>query len=120
MNKNFGAGISDFREFREKECFYIDKSLYIKEILNENSKTILITRPRRFGKSLNMSMLYHFFNMNEDSKDIFDGLKIMKEENNCLSEMNNYPVIRLSFNGIAADNYEKYDGKNKNKNKYSF
>ena len=120
MNKNFGAGISDFREFREKECFYIDKSLYIKEILNENSKTILITRPRRFGKSLNMSMLYHFFNMNEDSKDIFDGLKIMKEENNCLSEMNNYPVIRLSFNGIAADNYENMMEKIKTKISIAF
>ena len=120
MNKNFGFGINDFREFREKNCFYIDKSLFIKEAMNCSFKVMLITRPRRFGKSLNLSMLNHYLNINENSKDIFDGLKIMNESAECLDMMNAYPVVYLSFNGITASNYENMIEKIKTKISIAF
>ena len=106
MNKNFGFGISDFKKFREKNCFYIDKSLFIKEVIDGNFEVALITRPRRFGKSLNLSMLNYYFNINDNSIDLFKGLKILKESEKYLQAMNTYPVINLSFNGIKTENYK--------------
>ena len=73
-------GESDFKMLRGKKCYYIDKTMYIKHILDNQSKVILVTRPRRFGKKLNMSMLkYYFDNTAKYSKELFEGLKIMEQ-----------------------------------------
>ena len=78
--QRIAIGESDFRMLRRGNYYYIDKSLFIKHILNNGSKVILITRPRRFGKTLNMSMLRYYFDQNiKDSKELFEGLKIMNE-----------------------------------------
>jgi hypothetical protein len=69
-------GLSDFKELRERGYYFVDKSELIAEIINENNKVLLIPRPRRFGKTLNLSMLRYFFDVNEDTKDLFKGLKI--------------------------------------------
>ena len=72
-------GESDFKMLRVNKCYYIDKTMYIKHIIDNKSKVILVTRPRRFGKTLNMSMLkYYFDNTAKDSKELFEGLKIME------------------------------------------
>jgi len=96
-------GIDDFREIRENDYYYIDKTLMIQDFLTYKNKVALITRPRRFGKSLNLSMLREFFDRNRDSKKIFSELKIMKTEH--VKQMNTRPVIFLSFkncNGSTA------------------
>ncbi len=77
--KLFPIGYDDFREIRQKDYVFVDKSLLIKDILQESSKVILLTRPRRFGKTLNMSMLQYFFAANVKghvTQGIFAGLKI--------------------------------------------
>ena len=78
-------GISDFAEIIEKKCYYVDKTLLIKDLLDSTTKVTLFTRPRRFGKTLNISMLKYFFKDDRDSKGnkrdwshLFDGLKIME------------------------------------------
>ncbi len=105
MEKNFGIGIEDFKKLVTLEnVFYIDKTLFIKEIIDNSNQTILITRPRRFGKTLNMSMLDYFFDINKTSKNLFKSFKIMKEENKYTSKLNSVPVISLTFNGIKPNN----------------
>lgn len=88
-------GNDEFREIREKDYYYIDKSMLISDFLAAGDKVTLIARPRRFGKTLNMTMLREFFDINVDSTDIFQGLKIM--ETQCSDQINSRPVIYLSF-----------------------
>ncbi|MDO5557920.1 MAG: AAA family ATPase, partial [Clostridia bacterium] len=95
-----------FREIREKNYFYIDKSLYIKNIIDDASKVILITRPRRFGKTLNMDMLKCFFNIEEDSREIFKGLKIMEQGENYTNYLNSMPVIYLTLKDVMGGSFE--------------
>ena len=99
-------GIENFEKLRSEDFYYVDKTGLIRELLNNWGEVNLFTRPRRFGKSLNMSMLEHFFMMNRD-KSIFDGLEISKETALCEEYMGKYPVISVSLKGIDALTYEK-------------
>ena len=74
--KGIGIGISDFKALRIRDNYFIDKSMYIKDIIDNQSGVILITRPRRFGKTLNMSMLRYYFDIKgKDNKELFKDLK---------------------------------------------
>lgn len=96
-----GIGIENFREMRESGNYYVDKTRMIAEYLEAGDKVTLLMRPRRFGKTLNMSMLAEFFDITKDSADIFDGTEIM--DTKWVSEMNRYPVISLSFGNARGD-----------------
>ena len=78
-NKEIGIGVEDFKEVILENKYFVDKTEYIKEVIDDGSKVLLITRPRRFGKTLNMSMLKYFFDitLKEYDKELFNGLKIM-------------------------------------------
>jgi len=77
MKKKIPIGISDFKEIIKRYYYYVDKSLLIKEITDDGSKVILLPRPRRFGKTLNMTMLRYFFEKSEeDNSKLFEGLKV--------------------------------------------
>ncbi len=105
MAKVIGIGNESFQEIRENDCFYIDKTSFIKEWWENMDKSTLITRPRRFGKTLNMNMLECFFsNKYKDRGDLFEGLDIWKEEK-YRELQGTYPVIFLSFAKIKQNNY---------------
>ena len=97
MVNNIAIGIQDFSELREANLFYIDKTPFIKEWWKKKDKVTLITRPRRFGKTLNMSMVEHFFSINYANRgDLFEGLSIWQDEE-YRQLQGTYPVISLSF-----------------------
>ncbi len=98
-------GIENFEDIRKEDFYYVDKTGLITELLHNWGAVNLFTRPRRFGKTLNMSMLEHFFSLNGD-KSIFEGLEISKETSVCEEYMGKYPVIFVSLKGIDARNYE--------------
>ncbi len=98
-------GYDSFEEIRGDDFYYVDKTGLIKELLKSKAKVTLFTRPRRFGKSLNMSMLASFFSLDGD-KSIFEGLAISKEKELCERYMGNYPVIFLTLKGIDAQDYD--------------
>ena len=100
------TGIDNFKKIRNGNYYYVDKTSLIEQILNNGSEVTLFTRPRRFGKSLNMSMIQHFFEIGTDP-ELFDGLKISKNTEICEQYMGKYPVISISLKGIDADSYEK-------------
>ena len=102
---NIPVGISDFEKIRGNGFYYIDKSGLIAEILETNAEVTLITRPRRFGKTLGMSMLENFFDIRKNSKKLFEGLDIWKEEK-YREIQGTYPVIFLSFAKIKQNNYK--------------
>ncbi len=102
------VGVEDFKEIIDKNCYYVDKTLLIKDILDAGSKVSLITRPRRFGKTLNMSMLQYFFEKKEESNAyLFDGLKINTEGDVYLKHQGQYPVISISLKSLKQDTYEE-------------
>ena len=103
--KKLPIGTENFEEIRKEDFYYIDKTGLIIELLHNWGAVNLFTRPRRFGKSLNMSMLEHFFSLDGD-KSIFNGLDISKETALCEEYMGKYPVISVSLKGIDARNYE--------------
>ena len=103
--KKLPIGIENFEELRKEDFYYIDKTGLIAELLHHWGAVNLFTRPRRFGKTLNMSMLEHFFGMNGD-KRIFEGLDISKETALCEEYMGKYPVVSISLKGIDALNFE--------------
>ena len=106
MTHTVGIGIQDFLELREKHNFYIDKTSFIKEWWESNDSVTLITRPRRFGKTLNMSMVEEFFSVDYAGRgDLFEGLSIWKEEK-YQNLQGTYPVISLSFANIKETNYQ--------------
>ena len=106
------VGISDFEEIRQNGYYYIDKTGLIEEILKtQATKVTLITRPRRFGKTLGMSMLANFFDIQKDSKDLFAGLEIIKNTKLCNQWMNQYPTLFLSFKDISGNNFEDAYGR---------
>ena len=95
------VGVSNFKEIREKGYYYIDKSGLIAELLDYRGVNVtLITRPRRFGKTLGMSMLENFFDIRKDSKELFEGLEISKQQDLCGKWMNQYPTIFISFRRV--------------------
>ena len=97
-------GIEDFKEMRVQGFYYIDKTGLIKELLEHFGKVNLFTRPRRFGKTLNMSMLKYFFEIGGDST-LFDGLEIAKEKELCAKYMGKFPVITITLKGATGENY---------------
>ncbi len=103
--KKLPIGIENFEEIRKEDFYYIDKTGFIVELLHNWGAVNLFTRPRRFGKTLNMSMLEHFFSLNGD-KSIFDGLEISKETALCEEYMGKYPVVSISLKGIDAPDFE--------------
>ncbi len=102
--KKLPIGIENFEKLRLENFYYIDKTGLIRELLNNWGEVNLFTRPRRFGKTLNMSMLENFFSLDGD-KSIFDGLEISKETALCEEYMGKYPVVSISLKGIDAWSY---------------
>ena len=100
------VGIDDFRKLRESEFYYVDKTRLIEQLLLNWSEVTLFTRPRRFGKTLNMSMLKSFFDIGTD-KALFDGLYISGNKELCDEYMGKYPVIFLSLKGVEGLTYEE-------------
>lgn len=98
-------GIENFEKLRTEGFYYVDKTGMITELLNSWSEVNLFTRPRRFGKSLNMSMLKYFFSYDCDPK-LFHGLAISKETELCEKYMGKFPVISITLKGVEADDYE--------------
>ena len=98
--KRIPIGIKDYPKIIEEDYYFVDKTLLIKEFIDRGNEVTLITRPRRFGKTLNMSMMAEFFDITKDSKEIFKGTKIM--ETKYASYLNQYPVIYLSFAGAKG------------------
>lgn len=101
--KKIPTGIKSFRKLREENYYFVDKTLMIKDFLERGSEVTLITRPRRFGKTINMSMMSEFFDITKNSKEIFKGTKIM--DTPYASELNQYPTIFISF-ADAKENKE--------------
>ena len=104
-NLKLPVGIENFEEIRTKGFYYVDKTELIRDLLNSWGKVNLFTRPRRFGKTLNMSMLKYFFEIGTDSA-LFDGLAISREKELCDRHMGKYPVVFLSLKGVDGLNFE--------------
>ena len=106
MKRKIGIGIQNFEKLREKDCFYIDKTSFMKEWWESNDDVTLITRPRRFGKTLNMSMVEAFFSLNyADRGELFEGLFIW-EKKEYRRIQGTYPVISLSFANVKEKDYK--------------
>src|SRR5699024_10944282 len=102
-----GIGISDFKMLRVRDNYYIDKTMFIKDIIDNQSGVILVTRPRRFGKTLNMSTLKYYYDCRaKDSQELFKGLKIMSQDEKYTSKLGYYPVIYLTLKDAGLMNYE--------------
>ena len=100
------VGISDFSQIRENGYYYIDKSGMIREILRTESTAVtLITRPRRFGKTLGMSMMASFFDVRKDSRALFAGMEISRDEELCKKWMNQYPTLFVSWKDVDGLNF---------------
>ena len=103
MARTVSIGTQDFEKMIQRNCFYVDKTGFIKEWWESEDEVTLITRPRRFGKTLNMSMLNCFFsNKYADRGELFEKLEIWKDEKYCEIQ-GTYPVIFLSFAGVKAE-----------------
>jgi hypothetical protein len=106
MNKPLPIGIDNFEKVIKGHYYYVDKTKFICDLLAQRSEVNLFTRPRRFGKSLNMSMLQSFFERKENaSSELFKGLKIMDAGKKYLSEMHKYPVIAITLKGVEGANF---------------
>lgn len=106
--QGIGIGTSDFKKMRVNDYFYVDKTLFIKDVLDNKSEIALITRPRRFGKTLNMSTLKYYFDCTQkDNKELFKGLKIMDQEEKYTSKLGYYPVIYITLKDVVSTNFEK-------------
>ncbi len=103
---NIPVGTSNFAEIRRKGSYFIDKSSLIEQLLKtQSTKVTLITRPRRFGKTLGMSMLSEFFDIQKNSLALFEGLSVMRNEELCRQWMNQYPTLFLSFRSVDGLNF---------------
>ena len=106
--KPIAIGTADFKTIIDNNGLFIDKTLFIKEIIDDISAVLLFPRPRRFGKSLNMSMLKYYFDITLDSKYLFKGLKILECGDKYLNEMNKYPVVSLTLKECKKATYEEF------------
>ena len=107
MITGIGIGLSDFKVLRLRRNYYIDKTEFIKHIIDNQSSVVLITRPRRFGKTLNMTTLrYYFDNRVTDAKELFHNLKIMQLGEEYTSKMSDYPCIYMTLKDAGMQNYE--------------
>lgn len=104
MNK-LPIGIDNFEKIRKNDFYYVDKTGLIKDLLNNWGEVNVFTRPRRFGKTLNMSMLKNFFETGSD-KTLFDGLQISKEKELCKKYMGKFPVISISLKGVDGLSFD--------------
>ena len=106
MKKGIGVGIEDFKKIIEEDCYYFDKTNYIEELLKDRTEIKLFTRPRRFGKTLNMTTLKYFFDVRnaEENKKLFKNLYIEKSE--YFKEQGQYPVIFISLKGLKEKTWE--------------
>ena len=104
--KRLPIGISNFKEIIENNYYYVDKTNFIENILEEGFKVELFTRPRRFGKTLNISMLNYFFNIEnkEENRKLFENLNISKSK--YFEKQGNYPVISISFRNYGEKDWE--------------
>ena len=107
MGIKLPLGIDGFRKLRTNNCYYIDKTGFIEELLEETFAVNLITRPRRFGKTLTMSMLSEFFDIRKDSRSIFEGLAITACTDLCRKWMNQWPVLFLTLKDINGCTFEE-------------
>ena len=112
MKKPLPVGVDDFGKLIQNGYYYVDKTLFIKELLDKKGDVTLFTRPRRFGKTLNMSMLKYFFEdsgspeQKEKNKRLFDGLAITNSGESYLKKMGKYPVISLSLKSAKQKTYQ--------------
>ena len=106
QKKRLPVGVDNFEKIRSLNRYYVDKTGLIKELLTNMNEVTLFTRPRRFGKSLNMSMLQSFLEVGTDPA-LFDGLTISKEKELCAEHMGKYPVISISLKSMDGDNFEE-------------
>ncbi len=104
MGKKLPVGIENFEEFTTEDFYYVDKTKFIAELLRSWGKVNLFTRPRRFGKSLNMSMLKCFFEVG-CKKELFDGLKISQEKELCEEYMGKFPVLSITLKGVSGRDF---------------
>jgi hypothetical protein len=102
--KKLPVGIEDFSKFSTQEFYYVDKTGLIIDLLKNWGEVNLFTRPRRFGKSLNMSMLKTFFEIGCDKK-LFDGLKISQEKELCEAYMGKFPVVSISLKDVSGSTF---------------
>ncbi len=113
MKKPLPVGVENFKDIIESGYYYVDKTLFIKELLDLRGKVNLFTRPRRFGKTLNLSMLRYFFEdtgdkvKNEQNKALFKNMKIMDAGEEYTEQMGRYPVINLTLKSAKQENFEK-------------
>ena len=106
MPFSVGVGKSDFEEIRKSGNYYVDKTQLIYELVNDtDNKVTLFTRPRRFGKTLMMSMMENFFSIRKSSGSIFAGLAITEHEDFCKEWMNQYPVLFISFKDVEGEEF---------------
>ena len=110
--KKIGIGYENYKEFIDQDLYYVDKTLLVRDILENGGKVTLLTRPRRFGKTLGLSMLRTFFEIEYDrngnvidKRRYFEGMKVMKCGNAVLGEMGKYPVIKLSLKGAKQKDF---------------
>ena len=104
MKQSIGIGLSDFKELIEGNYYLIDKTLFIREIIH-SGKVILCTRPRRFGKTLTLSMVKYFFDITQDNHPLFEGLAI-RQEPDYEKYAGKYPVIFVSLKGVKENNWK--------------
>jgi len=105
MKKKLPVGLSDFEEIISEKYYFVDKTLLIKELLDSKAKATLLPRPRRFGKTVNMTMIRHFFEKTEQSKQaLFEDLKILQHAE-CMAKQGQYPVIFLTFKDIKHNDW---------------
>ncbi|CAA6807971.1 MAG: Unknown protein [uncultured Sulfurovum sp.] len=98
-------GMSDFKELIETDRYYVDKTDFIAEILNSSAKVILLPRPRRFGKTLNLGMLNYFFDKSENNKELFKGLDVA-QNSEAMQHCNAYPIIYITFKDVKEQSIE--------------
>lgn len=108
-NARLPMGIEDFEEMRTQGYYYVDKTGLIRDLLDHLGKVNLLTRPRRFGKTLNISMLRCFFEVGSDG-GLFDGLEISKEKELCRQYMGRFPVISISLKGVSGRTFDEAKG----------
>lgn len=105
--KKMPAGLTDFRKISETGCYYVDKTDYAAKLMRNGAVSIQFTRPHHFGKTVFLSMISRFFDIREDSKDIFSGLSIMKDKEAIENWMNKFPVIYLSFKDVVGKDFKE-------------